>query len=634
MMVRPLLPRLCPLGLESLERRDCPAVVAVIGGGTIAEGGESTVLTVRLSAPEVRPVQVGYIVSGDGSTPATTSGDYRLSIGTRMLAAPSGTIEFRPGETEKQVRVAAVDDSQREGTESLRFALFRPNGCTIDGAQSKADVIVRDNDDYTATIVPVGDSRIAEGAAARFFIELSKPATKTETFYVSTQEGTATRADYRPLRDMPVTILVGQSRSLPFTVNTLADSDTTETDEYFLVAARPRSADVPVVDPVGVTIIGSGPAPITVSVTNASATEGNSGFAACTFTIRLGAPALDPITVAYATSNGTAVAGVDYVAASGSLIFTRGQISKTVTVNVIGETAVEDTETFQLVATVTDGVSPTSAAGTGSILDDDSAFEIVVTFPDSSLTSGQQQVFRDAARRWSQLIVGDLPDVTYNGRVIDDVEITATARPIDGAYGILGQAGPRAVRLGTGGLPYLGAMEFDTADVSMMVSNGTFANVILHEMGHVLGIGTLWGTRSLVTGLGTTDPRYVGARGLAEYQALVGTGTTVTGVPVENVGGAGSVGSHWRESVFNNELMTSVAEAPGVPMPISRLTVGSLEDLGYRVNYAAADPYQLPAPLLAPPSTAGSVNVAAVVSMALEQQAKPVVRAAAFASIG
>lgn len=622
--------RRAPLDLEALERRDCPAVVGVVGGGSNTEGGGPAYLTVALSAAERRPVQVGYIITGDGATNPVGVGDYRLSVGTKGLPGRSGTIEFRPGETVKQVRVDAVDDALREGAESLRFSLFRPRGCSVDPASASADVAVNDNDAYTAAIVPIGPSDMAEGESARFAIQLSAVATRAETFYVSTVDGTATTSDYRPLRDMPVTILAGQSQSQPFALSTLVD-DVVETDEYFLVSARPRSADMPAIDPVGVTIKGTGPAPVTVSVTDSSVGEGNAGVAACTFTVRLGAPALEPITVQYVTGDGTATAGVDYVATSGSLTFARGQISKTVTVNVIGDTVVEENETFQVIATVA-GVGAT-ATGTASIQDDDTAFEIIVTFPDNSLTPAQQQVFRTAARRWSQIIVGDLPDVTLGGRVIDDIEITATAPFIDGRGGILGSAGPREIRSGAEGLPITGAMQFDSADVASMVSDGTFTGVILHEMGHVIGIGTLWQRSNLVVGVGGADPQYVGERGIAEYQALLGTSTRPSGVPVENSGGGGTRDAHWRESVFVSELMTGYAERPGVAMPISRLTVGSLEDLGYRVNYAAADPYGLPASVMAS-AARRATSAAATVAMALEQQrAKPVLKAAAFARL-
>ena len=55
-------------------------------------------------------------------------------------------------------------------------------------------------------------------------------------------------------------------------------------------------------------------------------------------------------------------------------------------------------------------------------------------------------------------------------------------------------------------LPYHGTMEFDTADLAAMEANGSLFFVIMHEMGHILGIGTLWSSKGLITGAGGTNP--------------------------------------------------------------------------------------------------------------------------------
>jgi len=78
---------------------------------------------------------------------------------------------------------------------------------------------------------------------------------------------------------------------------------------------------------------------------------------------------------------------------------------------------------------------------------------------------------------------------------------------------------------------------------------------------------------------------------VAAYNSIFGT--TATAVPVENTGGGGTRDSHWRESIFRSEIMTGWI-GPGTNMPISRITVGSLADLGYTVNMAAADAYVPP----------------------------------------
>ena len=133
-------------------------------------------------------------------------------------------------------------------------------------------------------------------------------------------------------------------------------------------------------------------------------------------------------------------------------------------------------------------------------------------------------------------------------------------------------------------------MSFDTADLAQMQANGTLVDVITHEMGHVIGIGTIWKDKGLLAGAGSTDPTFTGANAKREYGILRGTGATV--VPVENIGGPGTRDSHWRESVFRNELMSGFIAAPN--NPISKMTVASLKDLGYVVNLNAAEPYALP----------------------------------------
>jgi len=239
----------------------------------------------------------------------------------------------------------------------------------------------------------------------------------------------------------------------------------------------------------------------------------------------------------------------------------------------------------------------------------DSAFDIQFVF--SGLSTSQRAYFEQAAAKWESVIVGDLPAASYFGQTVDDILIEASAVYIDGISGILGQAGPDRVRSGSL-LPYHGVMEFDSADVADMIADGTFLGVILHEMGHVLGIGTIWENKGLLVGAGTTNPRFIGSQAVAAYNSIFGT--SATGVPVENTGGAGTRDSHWRESVFRTELMTGWV-GPGSDMPLSRVTVGSLADLGYTVNIAAADPFVPPSSLLSVSTTASSGSTSASVRM-------------------
>jgi hypothetical protein len=222
-----------------------------------------------------------------------------------------------------------------------------------------------------------------------------------------------------------------------------------------------------------------------------------------------------------------------------------------------------------------------------------SPFTIEVRFV-GGLTPAQQAAFSQAADRWTRVIVGDLPSVMVEGEIIDDVLIFAEGASIDGVNGMLGQAGPTRLRPPTAGeaafLPARGVMKFDSADLQRMEQNGTLNDVITHEMGHVLGIGTVWARKGLLQGAGGPDPVFTGPAASEEYGRLRGTGPTP--VPVANVGAVGTRDAHWRELVFNNELMSGIITGAG--NPLSLVTVASLQDLGYVVDVNAAEPFTLP----------------------------------------
>ena len=222
-----------------------------------------------------------------------------------------------------------------------------------------------------------------------------------------------------------------------------------------------------------------------------------------------------------------------------------------------------------------------------------SAYKIEVRFI-GGLNTAQKNAFKAAADRWARVIVGDLPSVRVDGEVIDDLLILAQGTAIDGSGGILGQAGPTHLRPAKAGkfkfLPVKGVMSFDSADLKAMQKDGTLKDVITHEMGHVIGIGTVWARKGLLKDPGKNTVRFVGTNARREFGKL--KKSKAADVPVENTGGAGTADGHWRESVFRNELMSGFIAAPN--NPLSRLTVASLQDLGYEVDLAKAEPYKLP----------------------------------------
>lgn len=223
-----------------------------------------------------------------------------------------------------------------------------------------------------------------------------------------------------------------------------------------------------------------------------------------------------------------------------------------------------------------------------------SAFSIDIRYV-KPVTATQRSAVEAAAERWRAVILGDLPGVQaiapagtcFEGQpalneVVDDILIFVEFVDMDGPGKVLGEAGPCFVRRDTQ-LPLIGQLRLDNADLERMELAGSLNDVIMHEMGHIIGFGTIWSRWSLVSGSGGSDPYFTGEHAVSEYRAL---GGTQAGVPVENTGSTGTRDSHWRESVFGSELMTGYIG--GTPNPLSDMTVASLRDLGYNVGSAAA----------------------------------------------
>jgi len=241
-----------------------------------------------------------------------------------------------------------------------------------------------------------------------------------------------------------------------------------------------------------------------------------------------------------------------------------------------------------------DGGGASAGGGSGGVLkqyfsgsaNGTAGYDIWIEFKGTSWTTALQDAFIKAADYFTTIISSDIGGGgLYRGKIVDDLYVTAEVKAIDGAGGILGQAGPSATWTATE-LTAAGQMQFDVADALNYLGLGLWDDIVTHEMMHVLGFGSLWnyGANPLVSNF-----QYTGSNALAAYNAQFGGNATY--IPVENDGGSGTAGAHWDEQALTNELMTGYINNDGIPTTttdnyLSKFSVMSLADLGYPVVYS------------------------------------------------
>ena len=234
------------------------------------------------------------------------------------------------------------------------------------------------------------------------------------------------------------------------------------------------------------------------------------------------------------------------------------------------------------------------------------------------VAEAQAEALARAVRFWSAILADtELPDVPLGQDAapgcrdilseqrigtVDDLVVVASIREIDGEGQTLARAGPCAIRDGSA-LPFLGAVEFDAADLRALAEAGDLKDVeevALHEIGHVLGIGTVWIHHGLLRNPSShdhgADAHFTGPLAIEAFDEKGGSSYDDGGkVPVENRSSGGAADSHWRESVLGHELMTPYQRL-GERDPLSLITIQSLADLGYTVRVGLAEWYRVPQP--------------------------------------
>ncbi len=259
-----------------------------------------------------------------------------------------------------------------------------------------------------------------------------------------------------------------------------------------------------------------------------------------------------------------------------------------------------------------------------------SQFNIEIIYLDNFPTQFKP-FMEQVVQYWEKIIVADIADFNNTTNPADPAICNFTSEQVAVAYplqtrphiddlilyvgmnkdinatdGIIANAGPCLVRsLGTldQNLPFMSTLFFNKAYFDDYSTNKPelLKDATIHEVGHALGFGTVWDQFPglyIKTPDSTpcgSNPEFTGFNAKREYATLGGTGN----VPLKASSENGTCG-HWSEKLFDREMMTpapnpaATPPIPGQNNPVSRLTIASMQDLGYTVDYSIADNYSLP----------------------------------------
>ena len=351
------------------------ATVAVgVATGTIVDNDDPPAFSVAGGAgAEGDAVEFSVTLAGSSSRSATVS--YATSDGTAVAVddyvAASGTLTFAPGESDRTLTVRLKDDDRDEPTETFAMTLSSPTNATMDTATADGTVI--DNDG--APQLSIAGAAGGEGDVVDFVVTLAGSTEQTVTVSYATKDGTAVADEDYPASEGVLTFAPGESSR---TVSVMLGDDAVHepTETFTVTLSSPENADIAVASAVG-RIADDDRLP-TLSVVSGAGREG----AVAEFVVTLAGSGSEPATVGYATTDGTAVAGADYLATEGALTFAPGGAAMTVPVTLLVDGVDEPDETFVLQLR-----SPTNA--TLAVGDAAGTIEDIDELPTLSVTGGE-----------------------------------------------------------------------------------------------------------------------------------------------------------------------------------------------------------------------------------------------------
>lgn len=348
--------------IGTITDNDSPPSIT-INDVAVAEGNgipiQSANFTVSLSAASEKPISVQFAFEAGTATANTDYANF------------AGTLDFPAGTVSRPIQISLGGDTTFEPDETFFANLSNPSNATISDGQGQATIT---NDDPQPTISIAASSFRTEGAAstagnASFEVRLSNPSYQTITVAYATANGAATAGSDYTATSGSLTFNPGETTK---TINVEVIGDNTdELNETFLVnLTSPTNATLGLAQSTGTIVDDDGPS---MSIGNASVTEGNIGLANAVFTVTLSAPSVQDILVNYASVGDTATANIDFQRVQFLTLFIpAGSTSATITIRVFGDFQIEPDEQFFVNLQNPNNATIANGQGTGTIINDDS----------------------------------------------------------------------------------------------------------------------------------------------------------------------------------------------------------------------------------------------------------------------
>ena len=329
---------------------------------SVTEGQSGTAtFTVTLTPTSPQPVTVAY-TTANGT--AAAGSDY---------VATSGTLTFAAGVSTQTIAVTVTGDTTFEPGETFVVNLSSATNATISGAQG-VGTIVNDDTGPTPTLT-VSAATVNPGATITVTVANGPGNPSDWVMLAATSAADSGYLTWQYLNGWTTPPATGlTSATLQFTAPM-----TSGTYNFRLLAGGTKLATSPTVTVQALP---------TLSLNSVSVTEGQSGTATAMFTATLTPTSPQPVTVAYTTANGTATAGSDYVATSGTLTLAAGVSAQTIAVTVTGDTTFEPGETFVINLSGATNATISGAQGVGTIVNDDTGSTPTLTVSATTVNPG------------------------------------------------------------------------------------------------------------------------------------------------------------------------------------------------------------------------------------------------------